>query len=41
MFGPIERRLGDRVRFVFRHSPLSEIDPYALAAARAAEGAAK
>jgi protein-disulfide isomerase len=36
----VERRLGDDVRFAFRHFPLTEIHPHALAAAVAAEGAA-
>ena len=35
----VERRLGDGVRFAFRHFPLTEIHPHALAAARAAEAA--
>jgi protein-disulfide isomerase len=36
----VERRLGDGVRFAYRHFPLTEIHPHALAAARAAEAAA-
>jgi protein-disulfide isomerase len=36
----IERELGDGVRFSFRHFPLSEIHPHALAAAGASEAAA-
>jgi protein-disulfide isomerase len=36
----VERRLGDGVRFAFRHFPLTEIHPHALAAAAAAEAAA-
>jgi protein-disulfide isomerase len=36
----VERRLGDGVRFAFRHFPLTEIHPHALAAATAAEAAA-
>ena len=36
--GRVERELGD-VRFAFRHFPLTEIHPHALAAARAAEAA--
>jgi protein-disulfide isomerase len=35
----VQRRLGD-VRFVFRHFPLTEIHPHALAASAAAEAAA-
>jgi protein-disulfide isomerase len=35
----VERRLGDDVRFAFRHFPLTEIHPHALAAAAAAEAA--
>jgi protein-disulfide isomerase len=37
----VERRLGDGVRFAFRHFPLTEIHPHALAAAGAAEAAAR
>jgi protein-disulfide isomerase len=36
----VERRLSNRVRFAFRHFPLTEIHPHALAAAAAAEAAA-
>ena len=36
----IERQLADGVRFAFRHFPLTEIHPHALAAAAAAEAAA-
>ena len=36
----VEARLGDRVRFAFRHFPLTEIHPHALAASAAAEAAA-
>ncbi len=36
----VERRLGTGVRFAFRHFPLTEIHPHALAAAAAAEAAA-
>jgi protein-disulfide isomerase len=35
----VERRLGDGVRFAFRHYPLTDIHPHALAAAAAAEAA--
>jgi protein-disulfide isomerase len=36
----VERRMGEGVRFAFRHFPLTEIHPHALAAAAAAEAAA-
>jgi protein-disulfide isomerase len=36
----VERALGAGVRFAFRHFPLTEIHPHALAASLAAEGAA-
>ena len=36
----LERQLGDQIRFAFRHFPLTEIHPHALAAAAAAEAAA-
>jgi protein-disulfide isomerase len=36
----VERRLGDGVRFAFRHFPLTEIHQHALAAAAGAEAAA-
>ena len=36
----VERRLGQDVRFAFRHFPLTEIHPHANAAAAAAEAAA-
>jgi protein-disulfide isomerase len=36
----IEQQLGGRVRFAFRHFPLTQIHPHALAAAAAAEAAA-
>ena len=36
----VERQLGEGVRFAFRHFPLTEIHPHALAAAAAAEAAA-
>jgi protein-disulfide isomerase len=34
------RRVGDEVRFVYRHFPLSQIHPHAMVAAQAAEAAA-
>jgi protein-disulfide isomerase len=37
----VEQELGDRVRFCFRHFPLTGIHPHALAAAAAAEAAAR
>src|ERR1700674_5549582 len=36
----VEAQLGDGIRFAFRHFPLTEIHPHALAASRAAEAAA-
>jgi protein-disulfide isomerase len=36
----VEGRLGEGVRFAFRHFPLTEIHPHALAASAAAEAAA-
>ena len=36
----VERQLGEGVRFSFRHFPLTEIHPHALAASAAAEAAA-
>src|SRR3954462_13026878 len=36
----VESQLGDRVRFAFRHFPLTQIHPHALAASAAAEAAA-
>ena len=36
----VEAQLGERVRFAFRHFPLTEIHPHALAASTAAEAAA-
>jgi protein-disulfide isomerase len=37
----VEQQLGRNVRFVFRHFPLTRIHPHALAAAAAAEAAAR
>jgi protein-disulfide isomerase len=37
----VEERLGEGVRFAFRHFPLTEIHPHALASAAAAEAAAR
>src|SRR5262245_1756221 len=36
----VRRRLGDRLRFVFRHFPVARKHPHALWAAEAAEAAA-
>jgi protein-disulfide isomerase len=35
----VRRRMGDQLRFVFRHFPLANMHPHALAAAEAAEAA--
>src|SRR5436190_11758941 len=37
----VERELSSRVRFAFRHFPLTQIHPHALAASAAAEAAAR
>src|SRR5436305_11511184 len=37
----VERELSGRVRFAFRHFPLTQVHPHALAAAAAAEAAAQ
>jgi formate-nitrite transporter family protein len=37
----VERELWGRVRFAFRHFPLTEVHPHALAASAAAEAAAR
>ena len=37
----VEQELGGNVRFAFRHFPLTSIHPHALAAASAAEAAAR
>jgi protein-disulfide isomerase len=36
----VRKRMGERLRFVFRHFPLSEVHPHAIHAAEAAEAAA-
>jgi protein-disulfide isomerase len=36
----VQQRLGDRLRFVFRHFPLTQVHPHAQHAAEAAEAAA-
>jgi protein-disulfide isomerase len=36
----VRKRMGERLRFVFRHFPLSEVHPHAMHAAEAAEAAA-
>ena len=38
--GRVEKRLGDRVRFAFRHFPLTGVHPHALVASAGAEAAA-
>lgn len=38
--GEVQRELGDRVRYVWRHAPLTRYHPNALAAAEASEAAA-
>lgn len=35
----LQERLGDRIRYVYRHLPISKIHPYAILAAEAAEAA--
>ena len=40
MVKAIQKRLGAKLRFVFRNMPLNEIHPYAELAAEAAEAAA-
>jgi protein-disulfide isomerase len=40
MIRKLQRQLGDKLRFVFRHFPMAHVHPYALRAAEAAETAA-
>ena len=40
MIKEVQRHLGNKLRFVFRNFPLTEIHPHALHAAEAAEAAA-
>src|SRR5262249_11992757 len=37
----VRKRMGPRLRFVFRHFPLTQIHPHAMHAAEAAEAAAE
>ena len=37
----VQKRFGDKMRFVFRHFPIAELHPFAENAAEAAEAAAK
>ena len=39
MVAEVRRRMGDRLVFAFRHFPLAELHPFAIAAALAAEAA--
>lgn len=41
MLKAVQRAMGERMRFVFRNFPISEIHPHALPAARFAEAAAE